>query len=335
MDSVQIKAVVTNKEINMSGRRAPRQQYTTAQLKRMSNKQLKTAGFIRVAGYTRTDGTVVKTHIRELSTTEKSFRDQQAAREVAGNVIDFVPVIGDAKAFKESGEAFMEGNKLEGAVLGVAGTIGLVPFVGDFIAKPLKILAKTLRTPNKSTHDLAIDRIRAGGELKFDESIKLFHKPTRIPSSKIVETTKQTAKREELYKQEDKINLKINKLLNPNYGATGDLASPLVKVKYNKLDAQRKTLQVAREKADTLAYGGKSSKELKEAKSIYDAADTKNRSLLLKARELRTQMKTTTNPTVKAAIKRKHKKILSEREKLFNNKEYFDAQKIVIVNNLL
>ena len=153
----------------MAGRRAPRQQYTTAQLKRMSNKQLKTAGFIRVAGYTRTDGTVVKTHIRELSTTEKSFRDQQAAREVAGNVIDFVPIIGDAKAFKESAEAFKVGSNLEGTILGVAGTVGLVPFVGDLLSKPIKAVARFVKkevgTVGKSVHDEAIEKVIRGGEL--------------------------------------------------------------------------------------------------------------------------------------------------------------------------
>ena len=37
----------------------------------------------------------------------------QAAREVAGNVIDFVPVVGDAKAFAESVDAFKEGINLK------------------------------------------------------------------------------------------------------------------------------------------------------------------------------------------------------------------------------
>ena len=160
-------------------------------------------------GYTRTDGTVVKTHIRELSTTEKSFRDQQAAREVAGNVIDFVPIIGDAKAFKESAEAFM-GSNLEGTILGVAGTVGLVPFVGDLLSKPIKAVARFVKkevgTVGKSVHDEAIEKVIRGGEL-FAKGPLRAHTPTRIPSSNIKlvvkkETTSMKGVREDLYKKE-------------------------------------------------------------------------------------------------------------------------------------
>ena len=311
---------------------------TTAQLKRMSGKQLASRGYIRISGFTKSDGTKVKTHVRKLNPSEKKMSDVKAAKEVAGNVIDFVPVIGDAKAFKDAGDAFSVGDRFAGVILVGAGAVGLVPLVGDIAAKPLKAIAKTFKkevgTVGKSMHDEAMEQVARGGEL-FAKGPIPAHTPPRIPSSKLVETTKQKAVRMDLYKQEDKINLKINKLLNPNYGATGDLASPLVKVKYNKLDAQRKVVQSARDTADKLAYGGKSSKELKEAKRIYEAADSKNKKILLKSRKLRAQMKTTTNPTVRAAIKRKQTKLLADREKLFNTKEYFDARKIVTINDLL
>ena len=59
----------------MSTHRSPDNCHTDAQLKRMSNTQLiRQQRFIRVAGFTRTDGTVVKSHIRKLSTTEKKIQ---------------------------------------------------------------------------------------------------------------------------------------------------------------------------------------------------------------------------------------------------------------------
>ena len=120
---------------------------TTSQLSKMSGKQLASRGYIRIAGFTKSDGTKVKTHVRKLNPSEKKMSDVKAAKEVAGNVIDFVPVIGDAKAFKDAGDAFSVGDRFAGVILvgAGAGVVGLVPLVGDIAAKPLKAIAKTLK----------------------------------------------------------------------------------------------------------------------------------------------------------------------------------------------
>ena len=93
-------------------------------LAKMNNDQLKSVGYIRVAGFTKKDGTKVKSHIRKLSPSEKKTRDVEAAKEVAGNIIDFVPIIGDIKAFAEAKTAFEEGNIGTGFLLAGAGAVG-------------------------------------------------------------------------------------------------------------------------------------------------------------------------------------------------------------------
>ena len=160
---------------------------TTSQLSKMSGKQLASRGYIRIAGFTKSDGTKVKTHVRKLNPSEKKMSDVKAAKEVAGNVIDFVPVVGDAKAFKDAGDAFSVGDRFAGVILAGAGVVGLVPLVGDIAAKPLKAIAKTLKkevgTVGKSMHDDAIDQISKTSHAWKKEKLVL-HKPTRIPSSK-------------------------------------------------------------------------------------------------------------------------------------------------------
>ena len=140
-------------------------------LAKMSNKQLARAGYIRIAGFTKKDGSKVKSHIRKLNLGEQSVRAMDTLsdglvggakylsdavvgnlgkalkgdKESIGKIVDFVPVIGDVKAGKESADAFGKGDILTGSLLGVAGVVGIVPFVGDFAAKGLKPVAKGLK----------------------------------------------------------------------------------------------------------------------------------------------------------------------------------------------
>ena len=218
---------------------------TTAQLKRMSGKQLASRGYIRIAGFTKSDGTKVKTHVRKLNPSEKKMSDVKAAKEVAGNVIDFVPVIGDAKAFKDAGSAFSVGDRLTGVILVGAGAVGLVPIVGDIAAKPLKAIAKTFKkevgTVGKSMHDDALDQIsNTAHAWKKDKLV--IHKPTRIPSSKtdpviIARTVSRAEKKIEGFSKE------INKLYRGNdvLARSGKRTQKDIKIYYAKVDARCKT----------------------------------------------------------------------------------------------
>jgi hypothetical protein len=50
---------------------------------------------------------------------------------------DFLPVIGDALALGEAGEAFSRGELAAAGLLGAGAAIGLVPAAGDALAKPV------------------------------------------------------------------------------------------------------------------------------------------------------------------------------------------------------
>ena len=60
------------------------------------------------------------------------------------DALDFVPIIGDVKAYYEAGAAWVNGNKLEAGLLAGAATIGLVPGVGDAFAIVIKKAAKVV-----------------------------------------------------------------------------------------------------------------------------------------------------------------------------------------------
>ena len=163
-----------------------------AALAKMSNEQLSRAGYIRIAGFTKKDGSKVKSHIRKLSGGELAVKAMDTLsdglvggakylsdavvgnlgkalkgdKESIGKIVDFVPVIGDVKAGKESVDAFGKGNVLEGSLLGVAGVVGVFPLVGDVAAKPFKIAAKFVNKSRNSLKNQVIQIQKARNQMK-------------------------------------------------------------------------------------------------------------------------------------------------------------------------
>ena len=133
-----------------------------ATLARMNNEQLRKVGYIRIPGFTKKDGTKVKSHIRKLRPAEKlanakkslldtgqAIKDWATPKNIGMLALDLAPVTGEIVAFKESYESFGKGDNVSGGILFGAGIIGSVPIVGDAAALGLKGLAKTLKAASK------------------------------------------------------------------------------------------------------------------------------------------------------------------------------------------
>ena len=58
------------------------------------------------------------------------------------NVTDFIPVVGDVKAFVETLDAFEKGQYATAGLLGAGAAVGLIPGVGDVLNKAAKTLAR-------------------------------------------------------------------------------------------------------------------------------------------------------------------------------------------------
>ena len=116
-------------------------------LKKMSSGQLKKAGYVRIPGFTRKDGTKVKSHIRML---KPATGGKEVTKQLAELAIDFTPIVGDIKAGAEALKSFSDKDYLAGAVLTVGAVIGLVPLLGDAAKIPIKAFAKTLKASTKA-----------------------------------------------------------------------------------------------------------------------------------------------------------------------------------------
>ena len=135
--------------------------------------------------------------------------------------------------------------------------------------------------------------------------------------------------REDLYKKESVLNLQIRNLYLDNNTLPRKLTSAeLSQVK--KLEIKRDAISLKVKDAEVLAYGGRSAKEIKAAKKINDTRGLQVDKLSKESRELKKQLKSTTNPNLKAAIKRKIKVITKER--MNPSKEYQEAIKILQYN---
>ena len=130
----------------MPGRGTGRGGIRPSTLNRMSNEQLKKAGYIRIPGFTKSDGTKVKAHIRNLKPAKGGKETTMKMAELA---VDFTPIVGDIKAGAEAIQAFSDKDYLAGAVLTGAALIALVPIVGDAARIPIKAFANTLKASAK------------------------------------------------------------------------------------------------------------------------------------------------------------------------------------------
>lgn len=80
--------------------------------------------------------------IRFWSNT-KGQNFQEEAVKVSDLFLDFIPGIGEIKGILEANEAFQQKQYIIAGIIAAATAIGVVPVVGDVIAKPFKVAAKT------------------------------------------------------------------------------------------------------------------------------------------------------------------------------------------------
>ena len=178
-------------------------------LAKMSNEQLSKAGFIRIAGFTRADGTKVKSHVRKLTVRESAVEALDTASdalvgtakffteatvgnlskaltgtkkerlEVADKASYFVPGVGEARLAKDSKDAFSRGEVVAGSLLALGTVASLVPVVGDLAGKGLKSIAKGFKGIGK-TKPLAKDA------MSFTRTGKGFGNPSPVVREKTV-----------------------------------------------------------------------------------------------------------------------------------------------------
>ncbi len=76
-------------------------------------------------------------YLKDIGATKSDYTANQMASSLS-SLVDFAPVIGDAKGFAEAGDLFDEGKYGQAAVAGALGVLGLIPGLGDVAASALK-----------------------------------------------------------------------------------------------------------------------------------------------------------------------------------------------------
>ncbi len=173
--------------------------------------------------------------------TEDAFSIRDLAEKRLGKVgtgaLDFVPIVGDVLAAGDVADSYREGDALGTAVNAVALGAGIVPVVGDFVAKGLKAGLKSFRRAKAETEaPKFVDEV---GETKTIKKAE----PTDVsPSSKTVKAYKlfKTDKQGNLYplfvKMENNKPIELDKWIKAEAGEidpkTGKVKSSIGNLAY-------------------------------------------------------------------------------------------------------